>query len=180
LAEGPLQEAIGDKDVSIEWMPFELRPSPTPTLEPEGEYLQNAWNNSIYPMAERMGVKMVLPKVSPQPHTHLAFEGFQYAKEQGKGNEYNHRMFTAFFQDGLDIGDTQVLTELAGEVGLNETDFEEVLEARKYKEIHQQALQHAYNEAKITAVPTFMIGKRVLRGLYDKEALEQVIEEEMK
>jgi predicted DsbA family dithiol-disulfide isomerase len=41
-------------------------------------------------------------------------------------------------------------------------------------------LQHAYDEAQITAVPTFMIGKRVLRGLYDKESLEQVIEEEMK
>jgi predicted DsbA family dithiol-disulfide isomerase len=180
LAEGPLQEAIGDKDVTIEWMPFELRPIPNPTLEPEGDYLQNGWTNSIYPMAERMGVKMVLPKVSPQPHTHLAFEGFQYAKEQGKGNEYNHRMFTAFFQEELDIGDIGVLTELAGEVGLNKDEFREALETRKYKEIHQQALQHAYNEAQITAVPTFMIGKRVLRGLYDQEALEQVIEEEMK
>jgi predicted DsbA family dithiol-disulfide isomerase len=160
-------------------MPFELRPTPNPTLEPEGDYLQNAWNSSIYPMAERMGVKMVLPKVSPQPHTHLAFEGFQYAKEQEKGNEYNHRMFTAFFQDEKDIGDIGVLTTLAGEVGLNEAEFKEALETRKYKERHQKALQHAYNEAQITAVPTFMIGKRVLRGLYDKEALEQVIEEEV-
>lgn len=180
MAEGPLQEAIGDKDVSVEWMPFELRPVPNPTLEPEGDYLQNAWANSIYPMAERMGINIVLPKVSPQPHTHLAFEGLQYAKEQGKGNEYNHRMLTAFFQEGQDIGDIEVLTALAGEVGLNRDEFKEALETRKYKETHQQALQHAYDEAQITAVPTFMIGKRVLRGLYDKEALEQVIEEEIK
>jgi predicted DsbA family dithiol-disulfide isomerase len=131
-------------------------------------------------MAERMGFKMVLPKVSPQPHTHLAFEGFQYANEQGKGNEYNHRMFTAFFQEEQDIGDVEVLTALAGEVGLNQDEFKKALETRKYKETHQQALQHAYQEAQITAVPTFIIGKRVLRGLYDKEALEQVIEEAMK
>jgi predicted DsbA family dithiol-disulfide isomerase len=161
-------------------MPFELRPIPNPTLEPEGDYLKNAWADSIYPMAERMGVKMVLPKVSPQPHTHLAFEGFQYAKEQGKGNEYNHRMFTAFFQEEQDIGDVGVLTTLAGEIGLDKDEFREALESRKYKETHLQVLQHAYDEAQITAVPTFMIGKRVLRGLYDKESLEQVIEEEMK
>ena len=26
-----------------------------------------------------------------------AFEGFQFAKEHGKGNEYNHRVLEAFF-----------------------------------------------------------------------------------
>ena len=34
LAEFPLQEAIRGKDVAVEWMPFELRPEPTPTLRP--------------------------------------------------------------------------------------------------------------------------------------------------
>jgi predicted DsbA family dithiol-disulfide isomerase len=51
-----------------------------------------------------MGVPIKMPKVSPQPHTHLAFEGYQYAKEYGKGNEYNHRVLEAFFVEGQDIG----------------------------------------------------------------------------
>ena len=51
--------------VEVEWMPFELRPYPTPTLEPEGDYLQSGWRDSVYPMAERMGVRIVLPSVSP-------------------------------------------------------------------------------------------------------------------
>ncbi len=160
-------------------MPFELRPYPAETLKPEEDYLQSAWKNNIYPMAERMGVKMVLPKVSPQPHTHYAFEGYQFAKEHGKGNEYNHRMFTAFFQEELDIGDVEVLTALAGDIGLNETAFREALEARRYKEAHQKALEHAFNEAQITAVPTFVIGDTVLQGARPKEVLEQVIEEEL-
>jgi predicted DsbA family dithiol-disulfide isomerase len=159
-------------------MPFELRPEPNPTLEPEGDYLQTAWKRSVLPTAERMGVNMVLPEISPQPHTHLAFEGYQYAKEHGKGNEYNHRMFTAFFQEEKNIGDIDVLTRLAGELGLKEDEFKEALVARKYKDVHQQALAHAYQEAQISAVPTFIIGDRVLQGLYDKESLEQVIEEE--
>jgi len=35
------------------------------------------------------------------------------------------------------------------------------LENRTYQEEHQKALQHAYNEADITAVPTFVIGDTV-------------------
>ena len=72
-------------------MPFELRPYPNETLRPECDYLQRAWQQSVDPIARRMGVPIRLPAVSPQPHTHLAFEGYQYAREHGRGNEYNHR-----------------------------------------------------------------------------------------
>ncbi len=132
-------------------MPFELRPEPHPTLRPEGDYLQRAWQQSVYPIARRMGVPINLPPVSPQPHTHLAFEGFQYAKEHGKGNEYNHRVLEAFFVEGQDIGQIDVLTKLAGEVGLNVKQFEEALRTRKYREAHQQALR---NCTKRKAQPT--------------------------
>lgn len=160
-------------------MPFELRPYPTETLKPEGDYLQTTWKNSVYPMADHFGVKMVLPRVSPQPYTHLAFEGYQYAKEKGKGNEYNHRMLKAFFQEEQDIGSIDVLTKLAGELELNEQEYHEVLETRKYKEVHQKALQHAYSEANIQAVPTFFIGDTKVQGMRSKDDLVQIIEDEM-
>ncbi|MBM7663035.1 putative DsbA family dithiol-disulfide isomerase [Bacillus mesophilus] len=160
-------------------MPYELRPFPAETLKPEGEYLQSAWENSVYPMADHYGIKMVLPKVSPQPYTHLAFEGYQFAKEQGKANDYNHRMFIAFFQDELDIGDIDVLTKLAGEVGLNQNEYRKALETRKYKETHQKALKHAYHEADIQAVPTFIIGETIVQGARPKETLEKIISNEL-
>ena len=160
-------------------MPFELRPEPHPTLRPEGDYLQRAWQQSVYPIARRMSVPISLPPVSPQPHSHLAFEGFQYAKEHGKGNEYNHRVLEAFFVEGQDIGQTDVLTKLAGEVGLTVKEFEEALLTRKYRQAHQQALRHAYEEAGVTGVPMFVIGSQVLTGLHDRETLAAVIEEEL-
>ncbi len=160
-------------------MPFELRPEPHPTLRPEGDYLQRAWQQSVYPLARRMGVPIKLPAVSPQPHTHLAFEGFQYAKEHGKGNEYNHRVLEAFFVEGQDIGDMGVLTKLAGEVGLDEKEFSEALRTRKYREAHQRALRHAYHEAGISGVPAFFIGPHRLDGLQSKETLEKAIDEAM-
>ncbi|OMP68418.1 DsbA family oxidoreductase [Domibacillus epiphyticus] len=180
LAEKPLEEAIkGQNDIEVEWMPFELRPYPNETLRPEEDYLQNTWKHSVYPMAEQMGIPITLPNVSPQPHTHLAFEGYQYAKEQGKGNEYNDRMLRAFFQEEQNIGDVDVLTKLAGEIGLDETEYRAALEKRTYKEAHQKALKETFNEA-ITAVPTFIIGSTKLTGMRSKETLEQVIEDEKK
>lgn len=162
--------------MQVEWMPFELRPEPHETLRPEGDYLQRAWRQSVYPIARRMGVPITLPPVSPQPHSHLAFEGFQYAREQGKGSEYNHRVLEAFFVEGRDIGDPAVLTTLASDVGLDEQEFGEALRTRKYREAHRRALRHAYEEAGVTGVPLFVIGDRVLTGLQDKETLETAIE----
>jgi predicted DsbA family dithiol-disulfide isomerase len=179
LAKKPLEEAIEGKDVEVEWMPYELRPYPNETLKPEEHYLQSTWKQSVFPMAEQMGIDIILPSVSPQPHTHLAFEGYQYAKEQGKGNEYNDRMLRAFFQEDQDIGDIEILTRLASEIGLDEIEYREALETRKYKEAHQKALQHAYKEAGITAVPTFVIGDTKVAGIRSKETLEQIIEDEI-
>jgi predicted DsbA family dithiol-disulfide isomerase len=160
-------------------MPFELRPEPHPTLRPEGEYLQRAWSQSVYPIARRMGVPIALPGVSPQPYTHLAFEGYQYASEHGKGNDYNHRVLGAFFVEGRDIGDLGVLTKLAGEVGLDEKGFEDALRSRKYREAQRRALRHAYEEAGVSSVPMLVIGGRTLTGLQDRETLEAVIDEEL-
>lgn len=157
-------------------MPFELRPEPAETLRPDGEYLQRAWRQSVYPIARQIGVPIKLPTVSPQPHSHLAFEGFQFARERGKGNEYNHRVLTAFFVEGRDIGDVGVLTKLAGEVGLDETEFGEALRTRRYEDVHRRALRHAYQEAGVTGVPMFVIGDQVLTGLQDRETLEAAIE----
>jgi predicted DsbA family dithiol-disulfide isomerase len=127
-----------------------------------------------------MGVPIKLPPASPQPRTHLAFEGYQFARDHGKGNDYNHRVLTALFVEGQEIGQTDVLTRLAGEVGLNGKDFEEALRTRKCRVAHQQALRHAYKGAGVTGVPMVVIGGQVLTGLRDRETLGAVIEEELK
>ncbi|WP_085522829.1 DsbA family oxidoreductase [Tuberibacillus sp. Marseille-P3662] len=179
IAEKPLEKAIQGKDVDIEWMPYELRPYPEETLKPEGDYLQKTWQSAVYPLAERYGVKIKLPNVSPQPYTHLAFEGFQFAKEHGKATQYNHRIFQAFFQEERDIGDIDVLTKLAEDVGLNDEAYRKALVHRTYKETHQKALDFARNEANITAVPTFVIGDTVLSGVSDQQTIEEAIDVEL-
>lgn len=139
-------------------------------MKPEGDYLQSTWEQSVYPMADLMEIDIFLPKVSPQPHTNLAFEGYQYAKEKDRGNEYNERMLRAFFQEEKDIGNINILTKLAGEIGVDEKEYREVLTIRRYKDAHEKALKHAY-EANITAVPTFVIGATKLQGFVQRKRL---------
>ncbi len=155
-------------------MPFELRPEPHPTLRPEGDYLQRAWQQSVYPLARRMGVEIHLPPVSPQPHTHLAWEGFQFAREHEKGNQYNDRVLRAFFVEGRDIGSSEVLAELAGEVGLDAVAFRDALDRRRYRDAHRAALRRAHDLG-ITGVPAFEIGGRLLVGVQPREALAAAI-----
>jgi predicted DsbA family dithiol-disulfide isomerase len=87
-------------------------------------------------------------------------------------------MFRAFFQEEQNIGDINVLTKLAGEIGLNADEYKEALKMGKYKETHQKALEHAYQK-KIHTVPTFEIGDTTIAGVRSKKTLERLIHEEL-
>jgi len=160
-------------------MPFELHPAPAPTRRPEDNYLQTAWKERIYPMAEKLGVQMKLPTVSPYPYTNLAFQGLEFAKVHRKGDEYNNAVFRAFFQQSRDIGHVAVLADIAKEVGLDPEQFRAALEQGAYRDRVQQLLRTAYEQVKVTAVPTMMIGRQRLEGLYPENTIEQVIESEL-
>jgi len=160
-------------------MPFELHPAPAPTRKPEDNYLQTAWKQRIYPMAERLGVYMKLPTVSPYPYTNLAFQGLEFAKDHRKGDEYNDAVFRAFFQQSRDIGRIDVLAGLANEVSLDPEQFRDALGQGAYRDHVQQLLRTAYERVGVTAVPTMIIGRQRLEGLYPADTIRQVIESEL-
>jgi predicted DsbA family dithiol-disulfide isomerase len=176
LAEGPLEEAIKDVgvDVEVEWMPFELRPHPQPTLRPEDDYLPAIWERAVYPMARRLGVDITLPEVSPQPYTALAFEGYQYAAEHELGTAYTRRMFRAFFQESQDLGETDVLAALAVEVGLDEAGFRAALADGRYRAKHQDALREAAAH-QVQSVPTILVGDTRIEGVPRTAQLRKAI-----
>ncbi len=182
IAEQPLREAVKavGLPVDIEWMPFELRPYPTPTLRPEDSYLQTVWPQSVYPVAERFGVRLRLPSVSPQPYTALAWQGYQYARANGQsqdqGQIYNHLVLQAFFQEDQDIGRIDVLTQIALRAGLDAVDFEAALRDGRYREAHEQALAMARSQG-VSAVPAFRIRQRWLPGVQDARTLERALRE---
>lgn len=185
IAEQPLLEAVqafsqaSGKSVDIEWMPFELRPYPTPTLRPEDSYLQTVWPQSVYPVAERFGVQLRLPSVSPQPYTARAWQGYQFARAEGKGHAYNDAVLRAFFQQDRDIGRVDVLGSIAYRVGLNPVAFEAALQDGRYREAHEQALAVARAQG-VTSVPTFRIGRHWLPGVQPVRTLELALHDAAK
>jgi predicted DsbA family dithiol-disulfide isomerase len=68
---------------------------------------------------------------------------------------------------------------LASEIGLNAEAFQEALQKHSYREQHQQALRQAA-QLGISAVPSFVIGNKLVRGLPRQEDLARLIEAEMR
>lgn len=176
LAEGLLNEAVRGLDVRVEWMPFELRSCPEPTLRPEGDYLQTVWRRSVYPLASQLGAEIRLPDVSPQPYSRLAHEGLLFAKDHGRAAEYAAAVFRAFFQRSLDIGDLRVLQSIAEQVGLPSDAFADALKNGHYAADHQASLALA-RQLGIRAVPTAMVGDNRFEGLPDPKRLRQLLVE---
>ncbi len=72
VGKAAFEEAIKDKDVQVEWMPFELRPSPSPKLDPVNDPAKRQmWKNSIEPMAQSLGVEITFP-----PRVTASLHGF--------------------------------------------------------------------------------------------------------
>ncbi len=136
-----LQQAHSGQ-VEVVWRAFELRPDPKPTLDPDGEYLHTTWNRSVYPMAAERGMVLKLPPV--QPRSRLACEAVAYAREQGRFDAMHETLFRAFFEDGRDIGNTEVLIEIGAEIGLERDGLAEALGSGRYTGAVHEDQQLAY------------------------------------
>jgi len=177
LVESALDELKRDRDVHATIRPFELRPSPVPTLRPEDDYLPRVWKQSVYPMARRLGIPMTLPSVSPQPRTQKAFLALQLAQEQGKANEYSEAMFKAFFQDDRDIGVDDVIIDVAASVGLNPDDVQTALNDEARRQQHRLDQDFAVNTVGVTSVPGILINGHLLRGVPSASRLKKAFDE---
>jgi len=174
LAEEAIATTAAERGATVSWRPFELRPEPHPTLRPEDDYLPRVWRNSVYPMAEQLGVPITLPTVSPQPYTHLAFEGALYARAHGRAEPYHAAVLRAFFQHDRDIGRPDVLADIAAQVDLDADGFATALAERRYAEDHRAELAEAY-AASVRAVPTVDVGPHRLEGVPSPEQLRQAL-----
>ncbi len=176
LVKPALDELARERDVDIRIRPFELRPDPVPTLRPEDEYLPRVWRDSVYPMAERVGIPIRLPSVSPQPRTQKAFLVLQLADEAGLAAQYSNAMLRAFFQDDLDIGDERVITDVATGIGLDEQSVLQAFSDPDRIRQHQADLAHAVETVGVTSVPGIVVGGTVLAGVPSATRLKQAVD----
>ncbi len=162
--------------VEIDWRAFELRPEPTPTLDPNGEYLHRVWNQSVYPMAQERGMTLRLPPV--QPYSRKAHEAAEFARDEGKLEEMNHALFKAFFEDGRDLASLDVLLDVGQSVDLDRKALRDALESGRYiqKVTEDERLAQ---EIGISGVPALVVsaGQQayLLSGAQPYETVKDVI-----
>jgi predicted DsbA family dithiol-disulfide isomerase len=149
-----IRQEYGDR-VEIQWRAFELRPEPVPTLDPDGEYLHTIWRQSVYPMAERRGMTLRLPPV--QPRSRKALEAAEFAREAGRFEAMNRALFRAFFEEGRDLGATEVLLDVGGSVGLDREELRTALEQGRFTDavLRDERLAQAIG---ISGVPALLVG----------------------
>ncbi len=142
-------------EVEVDWRAYELRPYPIPALDPDGEYLHRVWNASVYPMARSLGMTLRLPPV--QPRSRKAHEAAEYAREEGRFEEMHSALFKAFFEDGKDIGEEEVLLEIGVTSGLGREGLRVALREDRYaqKVISDEELSRRLG---VTFVPTMFVG----------------------
>jgi len=159
LAKEALKRAL-DKlylDAKITYQPLLLRPKPPVKFNPDDPAVKKRFE-LLSSASRALGIDMKIPvNVNPRPVTRLAFEGWHYALEQGKGDEYADLMYRAYFVEEKDIGDIEVLRGLAERIGLNGEEYVNVLNSGKFTETVLAKDNASRNELKVRGVPTIYI-----------------------
>lgn len=161
-------------------VPFQLTEPPEPRVDVWNDPVRRArYAETLGPACQAQGVEMHLPpRVIPRPYTDLAFQGWCFAEERGRGEPFYRAVFRAYFVEERDIGDPAVLTELAEGCGLPGEDFRTALETGAYAETVRRESCLSREALGIRMVPTILAGDKRLEGFVpDLDALQAWLDE---
>lgn len=125
-------------DLKINWCLLEIHPETPATGTPVSElgYSPQRWQTMMKNLDRLAGEEGVtLPSHDFTTRSHQALLLAEAAKEAGADVFYaiHRRLFTAFFEDGLNIGDATVLAGLAVACGVPEDIVERAWQDEKYE-----------------------------------------------
>ncbi len=109
-------------------------------------------------------------------NSRLAQELGKWADTQPGGVALHDALYRAYFVDARNIGDPEILVEVAQSVGLDPEEARAVLAERRFKEAVDAdwAKSRRYG---VTGVPTFVAGGRGVVGAQPYEVLVQLLEQ---
>jgi predicted DsbA family dithiol-disulfide isomerase len=185
-----LEEALertGDLvDAEIHFQPFELNPDMAPEGEDVVEHIRRKYGSApeqaaanremIRARAATLGFAM--PGLSEDRRIYNTFDAHRllhWAAIEGKQSALKHALFRAYFTEGRDPSDQDVLVEVAAGAGLDEEAASVVLESGRYARDVREAEQ-LWQARGIHAVPAIIIDDRYLiQGGQPPEAFEQAL-----
>jgi predicted DsbA family dithiol-disulfide isomerase len=174
-----------DEELEIDWHPFDLRSgkrNPDGSIDhsvddgKDDEYFEQAKQN-VRRLQEQYDVEMDL-EIATDIDSLPAQTSSYYVKEHYPYEtwlEFDVSVFEALWTEGRDIGDEDVLVELATEVEIDGDEIRSALSDETLREEVRERFAEA-QQAGVTGVPTFAYDGYAARGAVPPEHLERLVE----
>ena len=109
------------------------------------------------------------------PNTLHALQVTELARDGGLHEPVHTRLMHAYWSEGKDLGDDEVLLGLVAEAGVDRDEAAEVIADRRYADRIVASTQEA-NRLGINAIPAFVLDRRLLvLGAQPEEVFEQAV-----
>lgn len=172
-----MEQLKKEYDLDIEWKPFEIHPETpkegalTEDLPFPKGYLEMAFAN-VRHLADQDGLTLNFSE--KLPNSRLAHYISEFARKKGKFEEFHKLVLEAYWLEGKDIGDKNLLLDLAESVGLNKNEIEDYLDTDEPFKAIQQSLRELRRYG-INGVPSFLIEDKLVVGAQSYEVFREVI-----
>lgn len=186
-----LEEALSQfehkNEVEIEWKSYLLNPDQkSNTGQSLYEYLSEAkgWtmeytmqaNQQVTAMAEEVGLHYNMDK-AVVANTSDAHRLIQHAKTLGKGDAMEEALFKAYFVDGRNLADHQVLSQIAAECGIDEASATAALNNLEFAEAVQRDIYEGV-QIGVRGVPFFVFDNKYgISGAQPLEVFTRTLEQ---
>ena len=174
---------------TVSWYPFQLNPAMPAAGMDVNEYLATKFGDpdELKPALDRLtevgkseGINFNFDKVSRIPNTLNAHRVMKLAEaEQVRTSDLAEEFLRGFFESGLDIGDRDVLSELAIRHGLEYKDINKTLD----DDLSRRAVLSQEAQARqggVSGVPNFLVNRRLyLVGAQSTAALVNAFDRAM-
>ena len=185
--EAALSQFEGKDDVEIIWKSYQLSPDMVTDSskninqylsEHKGISIQEAERMNAYVtnMAAKEGLTYNFDK-TVVANSFKAHQFAHFAKQYGKQDEAEEKLFQAYFTDGKNIDDDAVLIQLGTELGLDTTALKAALENGTYAEEVRADIKEA-EQIGVRGVPFFVFDRKyAVSGAQDSKVFLQTLEQ---
>ncbi|UWQ33360.1 DsbA family oxidoreductase [Leisingera sp. M527] len=173
--------------LDIHWQPFELNPDMAPEGEDLREHLAAKYGSTaeqsaqvraqLTELGEALGFTFHFFDGMRIYNTFQAHQLIEWAEERGKGHEMKQALLGAYFTDGKDVSDPEVLTLAAGNLGLDGSEARAALDSGKHADSVRQRAAFWVNQG-IRGVPAMVFdGRHLVTGAQGVENYASILEQ---
>ena len=181
-----LEAAIGKSGEAVEvrWRPFQLDPTIPPMGLDRRTYLAGKFGDPakldavharLTATGAEIGIPFAFDRIARSPNTLDAHRLIRWSASAGRQGEIVEALFHGYFVEGLDIGDSKVLRDIAGRCGMDETLVHRLLASGSDNEDVRQEIATAVRLG-VSGVPFFIFaGRYAVPGAQDADVLAAAI-----